>query len=257
MGSWVPAYKHTYLAKYLHATQHAWKKWPHRVLIDPFSGPGRVQVKGEQSTRDGGAVVAARQLKEDGAPFTLALVGDLAPDRAPACARRLEALGVQSRPFIGKAVDTVRQMVDSVPRGALALAYVDPYSLEYLDFEILKAVSSLPKVDLAVHFSTMDLARNVEFEFDPNGRARFDGTAPGWQKRVDLKKMTKAEARLEFFNYWLELVQGLGFTCSKTMPLVPNDTGHSIYRLVFFARHDLPLRVWGDVAKGPQRGFDF
>lgn len=43
------------------------------------------------------------------------------------------------------------------------------------------------------------------------------------------------------------------------MPLVPNDANHPIYRLVFFARHDLATRIWGDVARGmqPQRGFDF
>jgi three-Cys-motif partner protein len=196
-------------------------------------------------------------MQANNVPFTSALVGDLAPDRAPACAQRLQACGVNATPFTGKAVDTVWEMVKQVPSNALCFAYVDPYSLEYLDLEILRAVSSLRKVDLAVHFSTMDLARNVEVEFDINGRARFDRAAPGWQERVDVTKMTKAEARLAFFQYWLELVQGLGFKSSQVMPLVPNDSGHSIYRLVFFSRHELPLRIWGDVARGPQRGFDF
>ena len=41
------------------------------------------------------------------------------------------------------------------------------------------------------------------------------------------------------------------------MPLVRNDQGHGIYRMVFFARHDLPNRIWGDVAQGPNRSFVF
>jgi hypothetical protein len=52
-------------------------------------------------------------------------------------------------------------------------------------------------------------------------------------------------------------VLGLGFKHSKEMPLVHNNDNHPIYRLVFFARHELPLRVWGDVARGPNRELDF
>jgi hypothetical protein len=39
--------------------------------------------------------------------------------------------------------------------------------------------------------------------------------------------------------------------------LVYNDRNHAIYRLVFFSRHELPNRIWDDVAKGRQRGLDF
>lgn len=47
VGWWVPQVKHTYLAKYIDGTRKAQVKFPNRVLIDPFCGPGRVQVKGE------------------------------------------------------------------------------------------------------------------------------------------------------------------------------------------------------------------
>ncbi len=36
VGAWVPAQKHRLLCEYLHATRHAWTKWPSRVFIDPF-----------------------------------------------------------------------------------------------------------------------------------------------------------------------------------------------------------------------------
>jgi hypothetical protein len=51
VGSWVPEMKHKYVAEYLHATRHAWGKWPTRVLLDPFCGPGRIQVRGEGLNR--------------------------------------------------------------------------------------------------------------------------------------------------------------------------------------------------------------
>lgn len=53
---WVPDEKHFYLARYLNATREAQKKFKQRVLIDPFCGPGRIQVEGETHTRDGGSV---------------------------------------------------------------------------------------------------------------------------------------------------------------------------------------------------------
>lgn len=70
--------------------------------------------------------------------------------------------------FVGPAVETIRTVVAWVPRrGSLALACIDPYNLEYLSFSIIQALAALPKVDLPINLSTMDLQRNAEFESDP------------------------------------------------------------------------------------------
>ena len=250
----MPEHKHRFLDTYLRATRHAWKRWPGRVFIDPFAGPGRIQVKGEAFSRDGGAVVAWRALL-DSAPFTGVLVGDVEDTRAEACERRLKSLGAPARSFAGPAVETVPAMIASVPTNALCFAYIDPYNLELLSFEILKALSQLRHVDLAINFSTMDLRRNVEFEFDPR-RARFDGTAPGWRDAPAIRAASKSNVSGEFFRYWCELVKQLGFTHSREMPFVFNDHGQPIYRIIFFARHSLPKRVWDDIARGPNRALD-
>lgn len=253
VGSWVPEDKHRLLSDYLHASRHAWKKWPHRVFLDPFAGPGRIQVEGETFTRDGGAVLAWRTLAS-AAPFTQVLVGDLNEARALACQQRLQAQGAPAQAFPGAAEQTVQEMVRQVPRGALCMAYIDPYNLELLSFSIIKALAGL-RVDLAINFCTMDLQRNAEFEFDP-ARARFDATAPGWREDPEILGANKQNVKLAFFRYWCRLVQGLGFEHSKEMPLVLNNNGHPIYRMVFFARHDLPNRIWGDVARGPNQTLD-
>lgn len=247
VGSWVPEHKHRLLRDYVIASQPAYGKWKARVFVDPFGGPGRVQVKGESFTRDGGAVVAWRSLKANRPRFSEMLVGDLRPERSDACARRLAALGAPAVAFTGQACDTVLQMVQRIPKSSLTLAYLDPYNLELLHFSIIQALASL-RVDLAINFCTMDLQRNAEFEFDPK-RARFDKTAPGWRDDPAIRKASKRNVPIEFFRYWCRLVEGLGFQYSREMPLVPNDQGHPIYRMVFFARHDLPVRLWGDVAR--------
>ena len=132
------------------------------------------------------------------------------------------------------------------------MAYLDPYNLELLAFSIIQELSKLKKVDLAINFSTMDLQRNADLEFDPT-RARFDDTAPGWRQERTVLSSSKQNVKLAFFNYWCQLVQSLGFEYSKEMPMVTNNQGRGIYRMVFFARHDLPTRIWGDIARGPNR----
>lgn len=255
VGRWVPEQKHALLGRYLEGTREAWKKWPERVFIDPFCGPGRIQVRGESFDREGGTIVAWRKSQKCGIPFSKMLVGDINAERANACAARLTDLGAPVEVFVGPAADTIEQMVKSVPEKALCLAYIDPYNLEHLSFSILQKLAAL-RVDLVIHFSTMDLVRNVEAEFNPS-RARFDEASPGWRDRVDATQMSKSALREEFFKDWCKLITSLGFVASKEMPPIYNDSDHPIYRLVLFSRHELPNRIWADVAHGPNRSFNF
>jgi three-Cys-motif partner protein len=154
VGRWVPDEKHVYLKRYIDATREARKKFKRRVFIDPFCGPGRIQVAGETGTRDGGSVAAYRQSVASSAAFTSMLVGDIDGERVQANAQRLAALGASVQSFTGPAIQTVDAMVSAVPYGALALAYVDPYNLEYLSFAIIERLAQLEYVDFAVHFNT-------------------------------------------------------------------------------------------------------
>jgi hypothetical protein len=41
------------------------------------------------------------------------------------------------------------------------------------------------------------------------------------------------------------------------MPIIDDGQGRALYRLVFFSRHALPDRIWGDIAKSPNLELDF
>lgn len=163
----------------------------------------------------------------------------------------MRAEGAVVRAFVGPAHETIVEMVQAVPRNALCLAYIDPYNLSYLSYSILQTLAKL-KVDLAINFSTMDLQRNVDFESAPE-RARFDEVAPGWRDSAEIREASKSGMALAFFRYWQGLVLALQFKLSEEMPLITNDSGHGIYRMVFFSRNPLPNRIWSDVARGPNR----
>ena len=220
--------------------------------MDLYSGPGRIRVEGESETRDGGSVVAWRQSqREPRAAFTQVIVGDLNEQRAHACEARLQACGAPAHALPGAAVDTAKAALAMVPkRGSLCLAYLDPYSLEHLSFEVIRTLAALPRIDFVVHFSTLDLQRNVEVEFD---RGRFDEAAPGWQQAIDPTKVSKRRLREAFFEYWCELVRALGFAFSDRARLIRDEKNRPLYRLVSFSRSALPNGIWADVAQDPTR----
>lgn len=252
VGQWVAQEKHLYLSKYIDAARAAAKSkhFSEWVFIDPFCGPGRMRQRKEIITRPGGSVVAWRQSQVSGTPFGKVFIGDIDPQKSKACEERLLALGAPVRRFDGPAAETVTEMVKAVPAGALCLVYIDPYNLELLSYPMIEALARLPKVDFVVHFSTMDLIRNVAAELDPD-RARFDEVSPGW--RVRMGGIANQSLAVAFFNDWEQKVKALNFEFSKAMPLITNDDQREIYRLVFFARNDLPIRLWGDVARDPNR----
>jgi hypothetical protein len=118
VGRWVPDEKHLYLTQYLHATRKAQAKFKQRVLIDPFCGPGRIQVVGESFTRNGGSVAAYRQSVASGAPFTRVLIGDIEAERVRANQLRLAAAGATVQGFVGPATETVSTMQVGLDGGA-------------------------------------------------------------------------------------------------------------------------------------------
>lgn len=250
VGQWVAQQKHMYLSTYIDAARAAAKSkyFSEWVFIDPFCGPGRMRQRNESTTRPGGSVVAWRQSQASGTPFGKVFIGDINPIKREACEARLRALGAPVQSFLGAAEKTVLDMVRAVPKNALCLVYLDPYNLELLSYSVIETLATLSKVDFVVHFSTMDLIRNVAAELDPE-RARFDEVSPGWRQR--LGGVANQSLAVAFFDDWYKKVKTLNFEFSKAMPLITNDDQREIYKLVFFARHDLPIKLWADVARDP------
>lgn len=253
VGDWVPYMKHLFLAKWIEGTRAMRGRWPQRAYVDLFCGPGRIQVEDEPFTRHGGAVIAwlhsRRHAKNT---FTQCIVAELQEDRVRACEARMRALGAPVTALCGPADETVHRAFDLVDKRALTLVYLDPYNLGFLSWSLIETMARLPKVDFAVHFSTSDLFRNVERDFNEQGR-RFDAVAPAWRQRVDEAALYRGDADQQFFDYWCELIQSKGFIISERIPLVRAKRNAPIYHLVFFSRSPAPVRVWGDVAQGPNR----
>lgn len=250
IGEW-SLEKHDLLRRYVQASWAARQKWSHRSFIDLFCGPGRVLVRERNIETDGGALVAWRQAQRTGGCFTQLIIGDIDPEAASSCRARLEALRAPVEALVGAADSTVDQVLAKVNPNGLHLAYLDPFNLEHLPFSVIERLAKFKNIDIVVHFSVMDLQRELELDF-VRDESRFEMFAPGWRYHVDPRMMTKQEARARFVQYWLSLVNSLGFRCSRERPLMTNSNNGPLYRMMFLMRHPLAQKLWDDIAKPSQ-----
>jgi three-Cys-motif partner protein len=101
------------------------------------------------------------------------------------------------------AVDKIVAAVN--PRG-LHFAFLDPYNLKTLSFEIIRKLSKV-KVDMLIHVSVHDLQRNLD-DYSRPGDV-FDTFAPGWRDQVDPKQSINS-FRAALMEYWLAEIRKLG-----------------------------------------------
>lgn len=250
VGVWAKE-KHAYLRRYLDISRAARKKYigDHKggaVYFDLFCGAGRSRIRGTDEWIDGGAVAAWKTSLSGGAPFTDVYISDLDEEKLNACSHRLRSLGAPVHAIHACAIEAVETMVATVSGYALHFAFVDPYSLEALDFRVISTLSKLKRIDLLIHLSAMDLQRNLSINLVAEESA-FDNFAPGWRTNVSTAG-TQVEARRRIIEYWREQVAKLGVWPSVDQRLITGEKNQPLYWLLLAARHELPHRFWQTAA---------
>jgi three-Cys-motif partner protein len=164
VGEWAKQ-KHLYLRRYLDISRGARAKFLGKgkagaTFVDLFSGYGRSQIRETDEWIEGSSVAAWSIGAAGGAPFSEMFVADVDPACCEAAATRLERVGAPVRELVGAAVSAARSFVDYVNPAGLHVAFLDPFDLGSLDFEIIKILSRLQRIDMLIHVSAMDLQRN-------------------------------------------------------------------------------------------------
>lgn len=256
VGEWVKK-KHGLLCGYVGITRSARAKYlPPQTggaaYIDLFCGPGRCLVRETGEWIDGGAVAAWKESVNGKSPFTHVIVGDADESRLDAATQRLKALGAPVIPILGQAKDTAVRACREAPAQSLKLAFLDPYSLGALDFQIIKRLAGLRRIDMLIHVSTMDLQRNLAayLQADPSP---FDAFAPGWREAVRTDQ-SKGPVRADMFEYWRGLVAGTGVVPSDDVRLIKGNVGQRLYWLLLAASHPLAHKFWQTIATGDGQG---
>ncbi|MBS0225723.1 MAG: three-Cys-motif partner protein TcmP [Proteobacteria bacterium] len=245
VGEWV-AEKHLRLQHYIDISRAARRKFNgNSTFIDLYCGTGRARIPDSNQVHDGSALVAGLEAaKHD--PFGKMYIADLDELNVSACATRLERSGLGNfENFIGPAEETVSIITSKLNKSGLHFAFLDPYNLMTLPFSVIRTLANFPRMDLLIHFSMMDLQRNVSF-FMRSGR--LDHFAPGWRNHVDQNARNNVKVQA-VFQYWCNLISELGYKDpTYQAELVKGTRNQPLYRLVLASKSDIGKRFWGEVS---------
>ena len=251
VGPWASR-KHGFVSHYIKITSRARAKFGgNSAFVDLYCGPGRARVKDTGEIIDGSALVAWKACQEPGygSPFQRLLIADIREDYVAACTARLGNAPVEG--FVGDVADATRRIVNTLDPAAFTLVLVDPFNLSGLNYEIFERLATLKHVDFIVHFSTMDIQRNVDRYFTAT-ESPLDRIAPGW--RGQLSPSMKSEDKLRaVFEQWKRAIGDLGFKVDSDPAAIINSKNRWIYWLVCASRHPLAADLWSKISKlGPQ-----
>lgn len=260
VGVWTKE-KHDYLCRYIDISRSARAKYlgPGKAgatYIDLFCGPGRCKVRETGEWIDGGVVAAWKKSLEGNAPFSQVFIGDLDRQRRQAAAIRLRNLGAPVVEIDGAAVDAVKQVIAQLNVYGLHFAFLDPYDLAALNFDIIVTLSELKRIDMLVHINQMDLQRNV-VSYATSDNSPFDTFAPGWRENVCIVQ-GQQELRQQIFRFWRDKVASRHVWPSTEMRLITGSKNQPLYWLLLAAKHELAHKFWATASNVEGQGaFNF
>ncbi len=239
--------KHEYLRRYVDICREVRKKYlgigkGGAAYFDLFCATGRARIKDTEEWIEGSAVAAWNMSLFGGAPFSAIYVSDIDEESLDACVTRLKALGAPVKPIHACAADAVPQMVRLVKPSGLHFAFIDPYNLGALDFDIIKRLAKLKRIDMMIHLSIMDLQRNLRAYIKAD-ESVLDAFAPGWRGAVDTTGSQRI-VRQRVIQYWRDQVANLGVWASTEHRLIAGERNQPLYHLLLAAGHQLAHKFW-------------
>ncbi|MCA1533848.1 three-Cys-motif partner protein TcmP [Bradyrhizobium sp. NBAIM03] len=254
VGPWATE-KHARVRQYIEISSATRKKYipppawhAGAAYIELFSGPGRSLIRGTNRIIDGSPLVAFKAAQAT-VPFTEMHLNDFDAENSSALNSRIRALGGAPICYSDPADVAIDKIVAAVNPSGLHFAFLDPFNLAGLSFDIIRKLSKL-KVDLLIHVSVHDLQRNLD-DYSRPGDV-LDTFAPGWSKHVDPKKLSRNSFRAALMEYWLAEIRKLGKLPAEGVELVEGPTGQRLYWLVFASEHGIARKFW-EAIRDPMR----
>lgn len=251
VGSWAQE-KHQRLRHYIDISHAARRKFDgNSTFIDLYCGPGRARVKTSGNIISGSAVAAATEAARH-SKFGKIYIADLDAKNVEHCEKRLAQDHIQPIfTHVGAAEATAKLIRKQLSPSALHLAFLDPYNIQALPFSVIQTLAELPRMDLLIHVSTMDLQRNVR-AFMVNGK--LENFAPGWRDYVDPAARNDV-ALLSVFHHWCNLIRDLGYQdVGELVERVSGVKNQPLYWLVLASKNKLGKEFWAKVSNvSPQQ----
>ena len=241
------------------------KKWPTRVYIDLYSGPGFVRVRGT------GRMLMCSPLLALGVPdpFDKYIFCESDPELLAALQSRVRRYSPTAKAtFIcGDCNEKIDEICASIPvsspgRGVLTFCFVDPFDIS-IKFSTVKRLSS-HFIDflilLALH---VDANRNVEHYFNSrNSKVDEFLDLPDWRERWIIAKSQRGRFPrflAEEYSGQMQKLEYLPQSWDRMKQVRSDEKNLPLYHLALFSRHPLAYKYWDEVLKysSDQQNFEF
>ena len=253
-----------YLKRYADILAKGMKnKWPNRVYLDLFAGPGRCRIRPTREFVDGSPALALKL------PFTHYHFGDLSSSVTAALESRVGATPLEGRSVriwtddANKLAPLLRDEVVRLGRETLAFAFIDPPGIE-MAFESIRTLTQGLPVDLLINFPLgMNIKRQVRHRLastkaDDPFDAYFGG--PEWRDACE-----ENTGGVPFGPRLLELykskLRSIGYKYVGDERVVKDRKRNAAYYiLVFASKHPKGEEFWTKITKDEpsgQRGLPF
>ena len=253
-GAWTNE-KLDYVKRYAGAFVTAMRgKWPSLAYIDLLCGPGRCAIREQSKRHILGSPLLALNIKP---PFDAFHFSDSSDAFIDALRQRLPVERASATSLrVGDCNAIVTEVVQTLPRGTLALAFLDPEGFE-VHFKTLAMLATRPIDILYLFPSGIGIKRNVKqfLQSSPDTMDRFWG-GPDWRdclaKRAPAgsgESADEATARSWVEAFARKLRSDLGLFCQEIAPLITNDRNARMYHLLFLSKHNTGLKLWEKVTK--------
>jgi transposase-like protein len=124
--------------------------WVRQAKIDRGMGPpGALIIAGSP-------LIALEHLE---APFSKVILCDLDEENVQTLRARTARFGDRARVFPGDCNKVVDQIVADIPPYGFNIALLDPFGVDQLQFETIDRLAAIKRMDLILHFPTMDMKR--------------------------------------------------------------------------------------------------
>lgn len=246
VGPWVQD-KHDRLARYVDISRGVRAMFIGRgkagaTFIDLYSGPGRVRIRDTTEVTHGSPLVAWREAVDGGKAFTQVHVADDNPELLEAVNARLKKNHAPVFLETGPAIETVDRVISKLDPDALHFAFLDPYNLDALPFDVIRKFAGLKRMDILIHVSIQDLQRNLQ-RYIENTNSPLDSFAPGWREHVDVSRPSKL-VRAKILEHWRGLLKAEALSTTEAAVLIVGSNNQPLYWLAFVARHPRALEFW-------------
>lgn len=235
VGPW-SRHKHFILNQYLGIFAAGMrKKWPRRVYIDLFAGPGVCADDDARSFFAGSPLLALAQ------PFTDHIYVDLDPVATGALRRRIEERAPARNVTIltGDCNQVIDEVIGALPkRDCIAFAFLDPTNWE-VHFETIRKLADKRRVDLLVTFHAQNMKRASTVAYQPR-LDDFFGT-PTWRKD---KVVPTLSNMVSCYSNQLATIGYLPRSTARDIKVTRSSANQSLkYLMPFYSKND--------------RGYDF